>query len=87
MFIEVSEDTWRSYQKKDGFSEVYTKAMTVVTNQKMAGAAAGFFNPMIVARDLGLTDKSEVKQASISVEIPADSSPEDAAKAYTDLMG
>ena len=29
--------------------------------QQFEGAAAGFLNPNIIARKLGLTDKSEVK--------------------------
>src|SRR5882724_2732709 len=36
-----------------GFSEVLTRIMEIIYNQKFTGAAAGFLNPNIIARDLG----------------------------------
>lgn len=43
-----------------GFSEVITRAREVIYENKFSGAAAGFFNANIIARDLGLRDQSEV---------------------------
>lgn len=41
------------------FSKVITRIRETIYSQKFEGAAAGFLNPNIIARDLGLTDKSE----------------------------
>lgn len=43
-----------------GFSEIITRIRDVVYNQKFSGAASGFFNANIIARDLGLKDSSDV---------------------------
>lgn len=53
----------------EDFSEVITRIEETVYNQKFTGAAAGFLNANIIARDLGLTDKKELKgQSEITVE-------------------
>lgn len=44
-----------------GFSEVITRIEEIIQNQKFEGAAAGFFNPNIIARDLGLIDRKDIK--------------------------
>jgi hypothetical protein len=50
------------------FSKVLTHVREVIYNQKFTGAAAGFLNPNIIARDLGLVDKAKVEH-----DIPPDS--------------
>lgn len=52
----------------DDFVQVLVRINNVIYNQKFTGAAAGLLNPNIIARDLGLTDKSEVKQINIQEE-------------------
>lgn len=42
------------------FSFVCTRIREIIYTQKFTGAAAGFLNPQIIARDLGLADKSEL---------------------------
>jgi len=42
------------------FSEVLTRIMDIIYEQKFSGAASGFFNANIIARDLGLADKKDV---------------------------
>jgi hypothetical protein len=39
--------------------EVITRIDKYIYNQKFEGAAAGFLNPNIIARDLGLADKTD----------------------------
>lgn len=46
------------------FSTVITRIREVVYRQKFEGASAGFLNANIIARDLGLSDKSQVQQNS-----------------------
>ena len=61
LFLDIH--SLRDYKKnpdyKD-FSQVITRIEKVIYNQKFTGAAAGFLNPNIIARDLGLADKREV---------------------------
>lgn len=45
--------------KKNGFSTIYARIEEVIYDQKFSGAASGFFNYNIIARDLGLVDKKE----------------------------
>lgn len=47
-------------EKHEGFSEVVTRIRETIYEQKFSGAASGFLNPNIIARDLGLADKKEV---------------------------
>ncbi|MFZ4401892.1 MAG: DNA-packaging protein [Bacteroidales bacterium] len=42
------------------FSAVITHIRETIYNQKFSGAASGFFNANIIARDLGLTDKQDI---------------------------
>ena len=41
------------------FSKVITHIREIIRNQKFVGAAGGFLNPNIIARDLGLVDKKD----------------------------
>jgi len=47
------------------FSEVVTRVENIIKTQKFEGAASGFFNANIVARDLGLSDQQEFKSKII----------------------
>lgn len=85
LFLDIAVSTWYEWRKADDFSEVVAKAERVIRSQKFAGAAADLLNANIIARDLGLAEKSEVKQ-SVTAKVSADMSPQDAAKAYQDLM-
>lgn len=43
----------------EGFSKAITCIRETIYNQKFSGAAAGFLNANIIARDLGLVDKKQ----------------------------
>lgn len=55
-------------EKKDkeakDFLRVCTHIRQIIRDQKFSGAAAGFFNANIIARDLGLRDKQELDLSS-----------------------
>lgn len=55
-----------------GFSLVITRIRETIYEQKFTGAAAGFLNPNIIARDLGLVDKTDITQNTITVEVKED---------------
>src|ERR1700744_2628547 len=46
--------------RDEEFSVILTRVREIIYDQKFTGAAAGFLNPMIIARDLSLRDKAEV---------------------------
>ena len=75
-----------STKQGKGFSGIITNIREIIRDQKFVGASAGLLNPNIIARDLGLVDKQEVKSKSLVAEIPPDASPEDAARIYNELM-
>lgn len=59
----------RSDEISQDFSWVITTIYDIIYDQKFTGAAAGFLNPNIIARDLGLTDKQEIKQLNQNVNV------------------
>ncbi len=61
LFIDIDVETWRRWRKDDDFCGVVTRVESVIKSQKFAGAAADLLNANIIARDLGLTDKSKVE--------------------------
>lgn len=61
-YLGITDDTLRNYGKEKGYElyfGVYTRIMQVVRAQKFTGAAVGLFNASIIARDLGLSEKTE----------------------------
>lgn len=58
-FMNISVSTWHNYKDKPAYLEVTRAIEEIMTEQKFTGAAAGMLNPNIIARDLGLTEKTE----------------------------
>jgi len=50
----------RKDRKSKEFSVVLTHIRQTIYRQKFEGAACGFYNASIIARDLGLADKSDI---------------------------
>jgi hypothetical protein len=67
---EKDDDTSRD------FSKVITRIRETIYEQKFTGAASGFLNPNIIARDLGLADK--VHQDGAQVNYNTNVTPEEA---------
>lgn len=72
LYLDCNTAYFRQFKAELGdktkdFSTVITRIEEIIYNQKFEGAVAGFFNANIIARDLGLSDKSETK---INVEQP-----------------
>lgn len=64
IFLDIDETTWRDYATKKDFSPVVTRVGGIIRAQKFEGASAGLLNANIIARDLGLADKSELTGAN-----------------------
>ncbi len=61
VYANISNDTFYQYEKKEEYADITTRIRDIVYTQKFEGAASGFFNSNIIARDLGLADKQENK--------------------------
>lgn len=60
IFLGISQQAWSEYRLRDGFGEVTREIEDIIRDQKFTGAAADLLNANIIARDLGLADKSEL---------------------------
>ena len=58
-FVHINFDTWCEYKKDKDLTDVIHEIESVIKDQKFAGAAADLLNANIIARDLGLIDKSD----------------------------
>lgn len=67
IFLGVTVSTWHNYKKNAEYLEVIEAIEDIMFEQKFAGAAVGLFNANIIARDLGLTDKQEIKMDNAQV--------------------
>ena len=61
-FLDIDPTTWYDYAKKADFSHICKKVERIIYQQKLEGAAADMLNSSIIVRELGLADKSEVKE-------------------------
>lgn len=63
IYLDCSMEFFRHFEdnNKDAkdFIPILTRIREIIYNQKFTGAATGFFNANIIARDLGLVDKQE----------------------------
>lgn len=59
IFLDIGVQTWHDYRAKKDFSEVTTRVDEIIRTQKFQGAAADLLNPNIIARDLGLSEKTD----------------------------
>ena len=69
-------------EKKD-FSEIVSRIENVIFQQKFERAATGFYNPSIIAKDLGLSDK---KQVDISGRVESVNLTPEEAKNISDAL-
>jgi hypothetical protein len=61
IFLDIDFTTWKDYQTKEDFSQVTTRIDEIIYNQKFTGASADLLNANIIARELGLKEKSETQ--------------------------
>lgn len=68
LYLDVNTAYFRQFKQRNqnkDFATIISKIEETIYNQKFTGAAAGFLNPNIIARDLGLADKQDVKHEGI----------------------
>jgi hypothetical protein len=61
VYLGINRQTWENYKTYEGFADTIEEIENIIYTQKFEGAAAGFLNPSIIARDLGLVDKREIE--------------------------
>lgn len=67
-YLDCNTDYFTNFSKdcSDDFSRVITHMKEIIYRQKFEGASVGAFNANIIARDLGLAEKSTL-EASVGV--------------------
>lgn len=60
IFLDISQQAWGEYRAREGYGEVTSRVDEIIRTQKFEGASADLLNANIIARDLGLADKSEL---------------------------
>lgn len=64
IYADITTDTFRNYiSNKDSykdFFEVTTRIRDIIESNQFEGATVGAYNPNIIARKLGLTDKKDL---------------------------
>jgi len=76
IYLGCSTSYFRSFKAghKDGsaqdFLTVIAEIEETIYSQKFNGAASGFFNANIIARDLGLVDRQDVKSGDMPLQAP-----------------
>lgn len=62
IYLGISHSAWNQWEHSDNpaLVSVCETVSAIIREQKFTGAAAGQFNPAIIARDLGLVDKQEL---------------------------
>lgn len=69
IFLDVGEDYFNDFEQRldkdtdkgKDFARVIKKVRNIIDTQKFEGASAGLLNPNIIARDLGLSEKTDNK--------------------------
>lgn len=86
LFLDVGLSTWAEWKKdRSDLAEVITRAEQVIYEQKFTGASAGLLVPNIIARDLGLVEKSDLNHRSSDGSMsPRQPLTPEAAKAIND---
>lgn len=59
LFLDIDQTSWENYRAREDFFRVTAQVDNIIRTQKFQGAAADLLNSNIIARDLGLADKSE----------------------------
>lgn len=60
IFLDIARRSWADYRTRKDFLPTVEQIESVIRGQKFAGAAADLLNANIIARDLGLSDKTEL---------------------------
>lgn len=61
IFLDIDYSAWRHWRvDRPDLVPMMERVEQIIYTQKFSGAAAGLLNPLIIARELGLSDKTEL---------------------------
>jgi hypothetical protein len=90
IFLDISRQAWSEYRERQGFGDITARIDDIIRTQKFEGASAELLNANIIARDLGLADKSEITGKD-GAPLKADVTDRDLARAvallFSEAMG
>lgn len=74
IYLGVNNDYFNQFNDESNkeFSSVITRVYDVIYTQKFTGAAADLLNPNIIARDLGLAEKTDNRNTTTEFYIGGD---------------
>lgn len=67
IFLDIDRKTWDAYRERPDFIHIVTRAEEIIRDQKFSGAAADLLNANIIARDLGLADRTDLTSSDGSM--------------------
>jgi hypothetical protein len=70
LYLGIHRHTWQNYRISEEFDLVCDEIEDRMKQYKFENAVAGLMNPTLIARDLGLVDKQEVKHSSDGTMLP-----------------
>ena len=68
LYCDASEAWFKEFKKRDlsqDFITIIHKIGDIIYNQKFEGAIVGIYNANIIARDLGLSEKQDIKDSRL----------------------
>ena len=60
VYAGMGRSTFQDYEKKQDFSVVFEQIKTIIETQQFEGATSGLLNGNIIARKLGLTERTDL---------------------------
>lgn len=70
LYLGIHRHTWQNYRISEEFDLVCDEIEDRMKQYKFENAVAGLMNSTLIARDLGLVDKQEVKHSSDGTMLP-----------------
>ena len=61
VFLDIDRKTWELYSNREDFIPIVEQIENIIYTQKFEGAAVGLFKENLIARELGLADKSKLE--------------------------
>jgi len=88
IFLNISMECWTGYRHRPEYGGVIGIIEGIIKNQKFTGAAAGLLNANIIARDLGLAERTDVTSSdgSMTPRISEGMTPTEAALLYKQII-
>jgi len=72
LFADIDFTTFENYESNEetykDFFHITTRIRHIIESQQFEGATVGAFNPNIIARTLGLTDKTDITSAGKEIQ-------------------